>query len=315
VTAARRVVTIDCQYVFPKFAAAYLLLEGDRAAFIDNNTAHSVPLLLEALKREGLTPAQVDYVIITHVHLDHAGGTSQLMKACPQARCLAHPRAARHLIDPAKLVKSARAVYGDEPFDRMYGLIEPIPEARVQTMQDDESIAFGASGAPLRFLHTRGHANHHMCIDEPVSSSVFTGDSFGLAYPLLQRNGLFIFPSTSPTDFDYAEAVASLAKILATGARTAYPTHYGAVTDLKAAAQQLRKHLDFSRDLLARRGEVADAELETFFRKELSAHFESTAASCGLKLNAQDRELVKMDLDLNAQGLAFVARKASQPAS
>ena len=268
-----------------------------------------MPLLLEALKREGLTPAQVELVIITHVHLDHAGGTSQLMKACPQATLLAHPRAAKHMIDPAKLIQSARQVYGDEPFEKMYGRIEPIPAERVRTVEDGEQIAFG-SGAPLRFVHTRGHANHHMCIYEPETASVFTGDSFGLAYPALQRSGLFVFPSTSPTDFDYSEAVASLEKIQATGASVAYPTHFGAVTDLTAAARQLRAHLDFSRDLLKRAERLSDEELTPFFDRELTAHLEAAAQAQGLRLTDSDRELVRLDVELNAQGLAHVARKS-----
>ncbi len=311
--ASRRILTIDCQYTRPRFAAAYLIIDGDQAAFVDNNTAHAVPLLLAALRGGGLTPSQVTTVIITHVHLDHAGGTSELMKACPSARLLAHPKAARHMTQPEKLIRSARKVYGDQAFEQMYGRIEPIPESRVQAVEDGASVPFGTSGAPLRFLHTRGHANHHMCIHDPETASVFTGDSFGLRYPDLQRAGLFIFPSTSPTDFNYAEAVSSLDKILATGARTAYPTHFGAVSDLPAAAAQLREHLEFSRDLMERAAGISDARLGAVFLKELTAHFESAARARGLELTADDRELLRMDIDLNAQGLAFALTRARNP--
>src|SRR4051812_2894369 len=113
------VTTIDCNYLAPEFAASYLLHQDGQAAFVDNNTAHAVPLLLAQLRREGLAPEQVAYVIITHVHLDHAGGTSVLMKACPNATLLAHPRATKHIIDPAKLVASARKVYGDALFEKL----------------------------------------------------------------------------------------------------------------------------------------------------------------------------------------------------
>lgn len=313
----RRVVTIDCQYLRPRFAASYLLIDRGRAAFIDNNTAHSVPLLLAALKREGLTPDHVDFVIVTHVHLDHAGGTSQLMTACPQATLLAHPRAVRHLIDPTKLVTSARQVYGAEAFDRLYGRIEAIPAERVRAVADEERVAFGA-GTPLRFLHTRGHANHHFCIWEPDTASIFTGDAFGVAYPALQRAGLFIFPSTSPTDFDYAQAVASVDRILDTGARTAYPTHFGAVTDLPGAARQLRAHLEFSQRLLERARAQAPAHpdpgaLAAELERELWDHFAKTAGAQGLALTADDRELLKLDVQLNAQGLAHRALEAPKP--
>jgi glyoxylase-like metal-dependent hydrolase (beta-lactamase superfamily II) len=325
VSSRRRIRTIDCEYLYPEFAAAYLLIDQPtgqpasmaRAAFIDNNTAHCVPLLLEALKNEGLTSSQVDFVIITHVHLDHAGGTSQLMKACPQATCLAHPRAAKHLIDPSKLIQSARQVYGDEPFERMYGKIEPIPASRVRLVEDSDQIGLGASGAaPLRFMHTRGHANHHMCIIEPETASIFTGDAFGLAYPALQRQGLLIFPTTSPTDFDYATATESVDRIVATGSKQAYPTHYGAVKNLTQAARQLHGHLDFSRDLVegATQTTTDIPTLTAHFEQELTRRLRDTARSIGLELTHADLEMLHLDLELNAQGLAHVVRKRREAA-
>src|SRR5262249_54286000 len=150
---------------------------------------------------EGLGPEAVDYLIVTHVHLDHAGGSSLLMRECPNARLLAHPRAIPHLVDPSKLVASARQGYGDAEFEKLYGRIDPIEAGRVRAMDDGSRL--GWAGAELEFLHTRGHANHHFCIllsESGKPRSIFTGDSFGLAYPELQQSGLFIFPSTSPTD-------------------------------------------------------------------------------------------------------------------
>jgi glyoxylase-like metal-dependent hydrolase (beta-lactamase superfamily II) len=312
-----RVVTIDCEYLQPRFAAAYLLIDpsadgspaSSRAAFIDNNTSHSVPLLLAALRDQGLTPEQVDFVIITHVHLDHAGGTSALMSACPNARLLAHPKAARHMIDPSKLVASARAVYGAEAFERMYGTIDPIAADRVQTVADEEEVQFGNS--KLKFLHTRGHANHHACIVEPETQSVFTGDSFGLCYPALQRSGLFIFPSTSPTDFDYEQAVQSIDRITAAGTR-AYLTHFGPVTDLATAALQLKEHLRESQEVLQLASDPSRAALDSdaltaYCARELGTRFEAAAARLGLQLNEADRELLRLDLELNAQGIAYAA--------
>src|SRR5689334_4860983 len=107
-----KVVTIDCDYLYPRFAASYLITNGKHGVLIDNNTAHSVPIILKALEKEGLTPDSIDHLIVTHVHLDHAGGTSALARICAGATVLAHPRATKHLIDPTKLVASARHVYG-----------------------------------------------------------------------------------------------------------------------------------------------------------------------------------------------------------
>lgn len=320
-SSAKKPITIDCEYLKPRFAASYLLVSPSRdgtepeAAFIDNNTAHSVPRLLQALTTAGLKPEQVRYVIITHVHLDHAGGTSLLMQACPAATLLAHPRAAPHMIDPSRLVGSARKVYGDEQFERLYGQIGPIDANRVRAIEDGERVSLG--DRELRFIHTRGHANHHFCIHDPASGSVFTGDSFGLAYPALQKGQLFIFPSTSPTDFDPAEALASLRKIVATGAESAYLTHYGEVKNLAGAEAQLRMHLEFSEKLLneAIACPHADSELDAYCLEKLRKHFQSYFERSRLPMSQEDWELLALDLELNAQGIAHVARKRRAPKS
>jgi glyoxylase-like metal-dependent hydrolase (beta-lactamase superfamily II) len=295
--------TIDCQYLFPQFAAAYLKTAGDEAFFVDNNTTHSVPLLLDALKRASLRPEQVRYVIITHVHLDHAGGTSALIKACPNATLLAHPKAAIHMVDPSRLVSSARKVYGDAEFERLYGEILPVAQNRVRSITDGETIDFGRS--KLEFFYTRGHANHHFCILDRETESVFTGDAFGLAYPALQKNGLFIFPSTSPTDFDAPEAKLSVARITRSGAKTAYLTHFGGITEITEAAKQLNEHLDWSQGLLDRavRAPVQDDGLTDFCLKEIRTRFQN------LFPGADEQKLLSLDLELNAAGIAHVAKK------
>ena len=306
-------VTIDCNYVLPQFAAAYLIAESNQALFVENNTAHATPRLLQALKKTGLQPEQVEYLIVTHIHLDHAGGTSKLLQACPNATVLAHPRAAPHLIDPTKLVTSAKHVYGDSTFEKLYGEILPIDAARVRIMQDQEILHFGDSKRSLKFIYTRGHANHHFCILDSESSGIFTGDSFGLAYPPLQKNGLFIFPSTSPTDFDPNEARLSIQKILDSGAKQAFLTHYGVLPDLKPAADQLLRHLDFSENLLesAIKLNEPDSALDEFCQKKVTQYFREVITQHGLG-TASEWDLIKMDLELNAAGIAHVARKRRQ---
>jgi glyoxylase-like metal-dependent hydrolase (beta-lactamase superfamily II) len=301
-------ITIDCDYLAPEFAAAYLLVEGQEAAFVETNTAHAVPRLLAALERAGRRPEDVRWVVVTHVHLDHAGGASALMKACPNATLLAHPRAAPHLVDPSKLVASARKVYGDAEFERLYGSIEPVAEERVRVMQDNESLAWGSR--TLTFLHTRGHANHHFVVHDSASDAVFTGDAFGLAYPTLQARGTFVLPSTSPTDFDSVEAKRSVDRIVAAG-RRAFLTHYGEVKDVATAARQLHEHLDFSAGLLARAAAVTltGPSLVALCRDQLQGHYAHALEAAGLQPDASTWALLALDLDLNAQGIAWVAEK------
>lgn len=308
--------TIDTRYLGrPEFAAAYLIVENDRAAFIDNNTNAAVPRLLEVLEREGLAPEQVEYLIITHVHLDHAGGTSRLAAACPNATVLAHPRAAPHVVDPSKLVASASAVYGAEEFERLYGTIEPVPEHRVRTMDDEETLRFGSR--ELRFLHTRGHANHHFCIADSASGAIFTGDAFGLVYPALQTESTFAFPSTSPTDFEPDLAREAIRRLVDERPTALYPTHFGEVTDIGTAAGQLLRHLDFAERLRddAQASDLADDALEDYCRPRLVDYFTGLLDGRGkLGSDPDTWSLLKLDIDLNAQGIAFAASKRRRKA-
>ena len=294
------VLTLDCGYLQPQFAAAFLLVENGRATFIENNTAHSVPILLQALKSNGLAPSDVDFIIITHVHLDHAGGTSALLEACPKATVLAHPRAAPHLIDPVKLIGSAEKVYGKDRFKELYGEIKPIESTRIRVMEDGEILSWGSR--KLTFIYTRGHANHHFCVLDSGSESVFTGDSFGLAYPALQKEGLFIFPSTSPTDYEPTEARNTVKKIAGLGVKRAYLTHFGEVSDIEAAASQLLLHLEASEGVLleAVNSPLEADDLSRFCLGKLREYYSQYG---------QNSPLLDLDLELNGAGIAHTAQK------
>jgi glyoxylase-like metal-dependent hydrolase (beta-lactamase superfamily II) len=308
--------TIDTHYLGrAEFAAAYLIVEQGRAAFIDNNTNAAVPTLLAALDQAGLSTDDVEYLILTHVHLDHAGGTSKLARRCPNATVVAHPRAAPHVIDPSKLVASASAVYGADEFERLYGRIEPVEANRVRTMDDEETLRFGAR--ELRFLHTRGHANHHFCIADSASESIFTGDAFGLIYPALQREGTFAFPSTSPTDFEPELARDVVRRLVDERPRCVYPTHFGAVTDLETAAGQLIRHLDFAERLRddAEAGDLPDEALEAWCKARINDYFAGLFDGRGtLGSDPEIAALIGLDIDLNAQGIAFAANKRRRKA-
>lgn len=308
------IVTIDCNYVMPRVAAAYLIRCGEKACFIDNNTNHSVPALLAALKDNGYTPEQVSHIIITHVHLDHAGGTGLLLTHCANAVVVAHPRAAPHVIDPSRLVKSAQQVYGEDNFRKLYGDIQPVPESRVAIPADGEVIKVGDKS--LQFIYTRGHANHHFVIYEQTTKSIFTGDSFGIAYPMLQYGSRpFLFPSTSPTDFDAAEARISYDKILATGAERAYPTHFGVWTDMRGGHAMLHAYMNQIEHLYNSLLAEPDVEkLPVVARAGFDAFFANEIKQRSVTLSPQETEVLEMDIDLNAQGIAFAAARARKKA-
>lgn len=302
--------TIDTHYAGQdQVAAAYLLVDEGEAAFVETNTSSSVPGLLAALAAEGLSPERVKYVIITHIHLDHAGGAGVLMAACPNATLLAHPKAAPHAIDPSRIVKGATAVYGEEAFAELYGEVRPTPAERVRAMADGETVELG--GRTLTFLHTRGHANHHFCVHDSRSEGVFTGDSMGVVYPHLQDKGVFALASTSPTDFDEAAAHEALDRIVATGAKRVYPTHFGEYTEVQAIADQLHAQL-------TEYGQVVEAALADGLEGDLLATFCSERARQIIEAHLREHGhgpedartgIVATDVDLNGQGLAFAVQK------
>jgi glyoxylase-like metal-dependent hydrolase (beta-lactamase superfamily II) len=300
--------TIDCDRV-PQFTAAYLRVAGDECAFVEAHTAHAVPKLMAALEAQGRRPEQVRWVVVTHAHLDHAAGASALLAQCPNATLLAHPRAARHLIEPRKLVASATEVYGAARFAELYGRIDPIPAERVRALEDGETFALG--GSELRVHHTAGHAKHHFIVHDPDVRTVYTGDTFGLVYPALQRGVRFAIASTSPTDFDAAEAHRSLERVLSLGAEAACLTHFDAVTDLREVAAQVGAWVDRSEHWLdeAARSDEAVPAMTARIRERIRRAVEDETSRLGLAMTEADWELLAMDIDLNAQGIAFVAER------
>src|ERR1700755_3136076 len=198
---AHGISVIDTDFGRPHFAASYLLVQDGRAAFVDTGPNHAVPRLLAALADHGVARDAVDWVIATHVHLDHAGGVGALMRELPSAQLAIHPRGERHMIDPTKLIEGVREVYGTEVATRDYGELVKVPEERIVTTTDGMTLMLGRR--PLHFIHTPGHAKHHHCIWDAVSQGWFTGDTFGIAYPeLATPNGPYILPTTTPTQFD-----------------------------------------------------------------------------------------------------------------
>lgn len=249
--------TVDCQYFEPLRMSSYLIEEAGRAAFVDNNTRHAAPLLIAALEKRGLEPEAVDYLIVTHIHLDHAGGTSALLELCPSATVLAHPRAMRHLEDPSRLIAGVKAVYGEDFVERVYGRIDPIAADRIRGMDDEETIEWG--GRTLRFMQTRGHANHHICIHDSRSNAVFTGDSFGLGRSGPGHEEIpYVICSATPIDFDPEQARLTAGRLLDLHADVMYLAHYGALVNQARAAEQLLSNIEQHEEIMC---EAIDSRL------------------------------------------------------
>lgn len=304
------VFAVDTLHLRPRLDASYLIQDEGRAAFVDTGTDHSVPQLLRALAEIGQDADRVDYILLTHVHLDHAGGAGRLASLLPNARVLLHPRGAAHMIDPSKLIGATQAVYGVEGFAEQYGAVRPIPPERLAAVGDGERIRLGRR--TLEFLHTPGHALHHVCILERDTGQVFTGDTFGVSYRELDTAaGAFIFPTTSPAQFDPEQLHASIDRIGAQKPACAYLTHFGRVEQLPRLAADLHGDLDaFVR--IARQAAGA-RERARAMRPALFEHLCARLDAHGFEGDLTARHaLLDGDVRLNAAGLdAWLAREGA----
>ena len=295
---------IDSGYHRPMLDAIHLMVEGDRAAIIDTGTNHSVPLVLEAMREKGLRPEQVDYVILTHIHLDHAGGAGLFMREFPNARLTVHPRGARHMADPDRLIAATVAVYGEEPTRRMYGEILPVPAERI--LETPHAASIRLNGRELQFLDTPGHARHHVAILDTQSGHVFAGDVFGLSYREMDQDGRqFILPTTSPAQFDPEPYHRSIDLVLGTKPEAVYVTHYSQIGDVQAKGDVLHRLVDAHAELGLREKDAGAARPERL-REGIKRIFLEEARRWGSRLaDARVLDIYSNDVELNTQGLGY----------
>jgi hydroxyacylglutathione hydrolase len=295
---------IDSGYVRPQLDAIHIVVEEGRVAVVDSGTNDSVPLVLAALADKGLGADAIDFVMLTHVHLDHAGGAGLLMTKAPNAKLVVHPRGARHMIDPSKLMAATRDVYGVEAATRMYGEIVPVPKARVIEATDGSTVDL--AGRTFTFHDTPGHAKHHNCIHDGATGHLFTGDMFGLSYRELDRDGRqFVFPATTPTQFDPEAFHRSIERMTALRPDALYLTHYGQVVDVPRIASDLLRLVDAHAEVARRCAAIADprervAALQAGIRT--IAEDEGRRQHWGVAGPAID-DILGMDIQLNADGL------------
>ena len=295
------ITAIDTDYWRPRLDASHLIVEKGRAAFVDTGTTHSVPNLLATLAAKGVAPEAVDYIFLTHIHLDHAGGAGALAARLPNAKVVVHPRGAPHLVAPEKLIAGTKAVYGEAKYAELYGEIVPIPAERVLVAEEGDVLKLGAR--EFAFLHTPGHALHHYVMHDRAANAVFTGDTFGLSYREFDVKGReWIMPTTTPTQFDPDQLHHSVDRILALQPKAAFLTHYGRVTDLERLGRDvhagIRAFVEIARrneHAKDRHGAIRD-DLFRWLSVSLDAHgYDGDLATRHALLDA--------DVDLDAQGL------------
>lgn len=293
---------LDAGYVRPAMAAVYLLVQEQQLSVIETGTAHTVPGILAAIQQLGLSVNNVAYIIPTHVHLDHAGGAGLLMQQCPKAQLVIHPRGARHMIDPEKLIKGAQAVYGKTKFHALYGDLVPVDPDRIITAPDHHKLDL--HGRHLTFIDTPGHARHHFCVHDSLSRGIFTGDTTGLRYRELDtRAGPFLFATTTPVQFEPDALLTSIDRLLSLQPAFFYLTHYGRIEPTEAVIKQLKTSIyAFTKIALEEKEPVENRQAR------LEQRLMQYLLDLLLKMEcfaSQDtcRKLLTIDVKLNAQGL------------
>lgn len=285
-------------------AAIHLIVQDGRVALVDTASNASLALVLSALAELGLAAAAVDWVLLTHIHLDHAGGAGSLMQALPNARLVVHPRGVRHMVDPARLWAGTVAVYGEQRATALYGRLLPVEAARIVAATDGLEIEL--AGRRLRVLDTPGHALHHVCFWDERARAFFTGDTFGLSYRELDVEGrAFIMPTTTPTQFDPQAMRASIDRMLAYQPRSMFLTHYGRVTEVERLGADLHRLIDTMVAVAcAARGEGAARHAEILSGLEQIVREETARQHWALSEEAA-LELLQLDMELSAQGLGL----------
>ncbi len=221
---------------FAGITAGYLI-RGDRPCLVETGTAASAPVVRDALARLGIGAGDLSTVVVTHIHLDHAGGAGDIAAMFPAAQVVVHQRGARHLADPSRLMASARMVWGDA-LGRLFGELAPVPADRIVALDDVGTLDLGG-GRHLDSYYSPGHAKHHVGLLDSASGDLYVGDAAGIFLPETREQR----PATPPPDFDLATALASLRTFAALEPDRLLFSHYGPVTPVGPALDRAAEEI------------------------------------------------------------------------
>ncbi|WP_050614616.1 MBL fold metallo-hydrolase [Bacillus testis] len=231
---------IDCHDLGRKNRTGCYVLKGQsQAQLIETSASPSISYILQGLEELNIPLETITHIIVTHIHLDHAGGAGLLLQKCPNAKLLVHPKGERHLIDPARLIAGAKAVYGKD-FEALFEPILPIPAHRIETVGNGQQLIL--DGRTLTFYHTPGHANHHISIHDSVSNGVFTGDTCGIYYQEGQK-GTLVLPTTSPNQFNPVDMLNSISLYERLKPDALFFGHFGVCSEPTEAFSQMRHYI------------------------------------------------------------------------
>ncbi len=281
------------------FRTAAYFIEDEQLTLIETGSSLSHDILVENLAFLGYTPADLSYVIVTHVHLDHAGGAGHMMEKAPQAKLVVHPRGERHMVDPTRLWDGAKAVY-KERLGALFGCIKPIAKAQILIKNHGDTLSIGKR--TLTFFDSPGHAKHHFTILDPLANALFAGDAIGVRYrrEFTGWNFEFVMPSSSPIDFDPAAVHRTLDFLTAQPFDWVYHAHFGRSPKNEAIASTHRVADAFA-DVISSiyHPGITVAEIVSALRKWVSQDLTKQGFQPG------PLEALDIDMFLDAMGLLY----------
>ncbi|WP_243123585.1 MBL fold metallo-hydrolase [Thermaerobacter sp. FW80] len=302
-------VLVDLREAGQAERTAGYLIRAPHPAVIETGGKAGVEAWLEALEQQGIPRDEVAYIVVTHIHLDHAGGAGTLARYLPRARVVVHPRGARHLADPTRLVEGARMVFGQR-LEELFGLPEPVPAERILAPEADGTLDLGG-GHRLRFIDAPGHARHQFMILDEATGVLFSGDELGVRYPALSRRigRDYLLPSTAPNQFNPDAMLRSARSLPALRPAAMLLSHFGA-TGLTAdeVIQRMEEQVPRFVACGVVDGRAASPQ-ET--RRRLAEHIRRDAEAHGLQW-AEVEPAVALDLDICAHGIADYHRRRAQ---
>lgn len=294
---------IDSGYIRPQLDAIHLIVQNGRAVLVDTGISRSLERVRGVLRTRDIDAHAVDWIVLTHVHLDHAGGAGTFMDAFPEARLLVHPRGVRHMADPARLWAGTVAVYGTEEAQRLYGRVLPVAEDRIVAAPLGDAVRW--EGRELLILDTPGHARHHLSLVDSWSGHIFAGDTFGLSYRELDQDGMqFVTPTSSPVQFDPEAEHRTLDLLMSHRPGAVYVTHYSQLRDVERLASDMHRQVDVLAGIGRRFRDAGDAR-EELMRQAIVEMVLDEGRRYRWR-HSRDRvlEVLGLDIGLNAQGLA-----------
>lgn len=288
---------IDTQMGGREQVTSAYLLEAEEPAIVETGPSTCLETLAEGLGQLGIGPDDLAHIVVTHIHLDHAGGAGAVAARFPKATVWVHERGAPHLADPSRLVASAERVYGEDRLRELFGSVDPVPAQRLRAIKDDDVISLG--DRRLEVMYTPGHASHHVALADSRTGGIFVGDALGVFLPDVR----ILRPATPPPEFDLEVAIRSVERIEDRHPPTVLFSHFGPAEEVghlcSLAVSRMRKWASLVEEVLARTDRLEEVV------QHLRKGTESDARAAGAERQAaiEDRYELLSSYQMNAMGL------------